>query len=227
DPVSITVDAYRIDVKDRIILSENLTSAGVRNYIASQGFAGVGGGRFFINGVDTKNEGVDVVMNLPVNAGTSGKFDFTLAGNVNRTKVTKVPTTAQLSALNPAPSLFDRVNVLTLEEGQPKNKVSASANWKLGQMGATLRATRYGPVLSPGTTAAFDIALGAKTVVDLEARYAVTSKLNIAVGADNLFDTYADTLPPALNTTGNTPFSTFTPFGFSGRFVYARASYSF
>jgi iron complex outermembrane receptor protein len=94
-------------------------------------------------------------------------------------------------------------------------------------MGATLRATRYGKVLSPGTTSAFDISLGAKTVVDLEARYALTSKLNLALGADNLFDAYPETLSPALNTTGNTPFSTFAPFGFSGRFIYARASYAF
>jgi iron complex outermembrane receptor protein len=227
DPVSVTVDAYRIDVRDRIILSENLTQANVRNYIASQGFVGVGGGRFFINGADTKNEGIDVVVNWPVNAGDSGKFDFTLAGNVNRTEVTKVATTAQLAALNPAPSLFDRVNVLTLEQGQPKNKFSANMNWKLGQMGATLRATRYGKVLSPGTTSAFDVTLGAKTVVDLEARYALTTKLNLALGADNLLDAYPETLSPTVNTTGNTPFSTFSPFGFSGRFVYARASYAF
>jgi iron complex outermembrane receptor protein len=227
DAVSVTVDAYRIDVKDRIVLSENLTSAGVRNYIASQGFVGVGGGRFFINGVSTRNEGVDVVLNWPLNAGSAGKFDFTLAGNVNRTEVTKVPTTSQLSALSPAPVLFDRVNVLTLEQGQPKNKLNANMNWKLGQWGATLRATRYGEVLSPGTTAAFDIKLGAKTVVDLEARYALTPKLSLAVGADNLFDAYPETLKPLINSTGNTPFSTYTPFGFSGRFLYGRASYSF
>ncbi|GGE83868.1 TonB-dependent receptor plug domain-containing protein [Massilia psychrophila] len=227
DPVSVTVDAYRIDVKDRIVLSENLTSASVRNYIASQGFVGIGGGRFFINGVSTKNQGVDVVVSWPLNAGTAGKFDFTVAGNLNRTEVTKVPTTSQLAALSPAPVLFDRVNVLTLERGQPKNKLNASMNWKLGQLGGTLRATRYGEALSPGVTPAFDATLGARTVVDLEARYAVTSKLNLAFGADNLFDTYPDTLPPALNTTNNTPFSTFTPFGFSGRFIYGRASYSF
>ena len=227
DAVSVTVDAYRINVKDRIVLSENLISESVRNYIAAQGFAGIGGGRFFINGVSTTNEGIDVVLNWPLNAGTAGKFDFTVAGNVNRTAVTKVPTTSQLAALTPAPVLFDRVNVLTLERGQPKNKLNASTNWKLGQLGATLRATRYGKVLSPGATAAFDATLGARTVVDLEARYALTQKLNLAVGADNLFDTYPDTLPPALNTTNNTPFSTFTPFGFSGRFIYGRASYSF
>jgi iron complex outermembrane receptor protein len=227
DPVTLTVDAYRIDVKDRIVLSENLLQDNVFNYIKSQGFVGISGGRFFINGVNTKNQGIDVVVNWPVNAGSAGKFDFTVAGNVNRTEVTKVPTTAQLSALSPAPSLFGRVNVLTLEKGQPKNKLTANMNWKLGQWGATVRATRYGEVMSPGTTAAFDFTMAAKTVVDLEARYAVTPKLNLALGADNLFDTYPKTQSPALNTTGNTPFSTFSPFGFSGRFVYARATYGF
>ena len=227
NPVNVTVDAYRIKVKDRIVLSENLLSAGVRNYIASQGFIGIGGGRFFINGVAATNQGVDVVVNWPYNAGTAGKFDFTVAGNVNRTEVTKVPTTSQLAALNPAPILFDRVNVLTLEQGQPKNKVNASMGWKLGQWGATLRATRYGELLAPGPTAATDARLGAKTVVDLEARYAVTPKLNLAFGADNLFDVYPETLKPLINSTGNTPVSTYTPFGYSGRFVYGRASYSF
>jgi iron complex outermembrane receptor protein len=226
-PVSLTVDAYRINVRDRIVLSENLLSPAVRNYIVSQGFTGVGGGRFFINGVDTKTRGVDIVASAPWNAGAAGRFDFTLAGNFNRTEVTKVPTTAQLAALNPAPVLFDRVNVLTLEKGQPKNKITASATWKLNQWGMTARATRYGEVLSPGTTEAFDFTLKARTIVDLEARYAFTRQFSLAVGADNLFDQYSETLPPALNTTSNTPFSNYTPFGNNGRYVYARANYSF
>lgn len=225
--VSLTVDAYRIDIDDRIILSENLTQTNVRNYIASQGFIGVGGGRFFINGVDTTTKGVDIVLSMPYNAGDAGKLDFTLAANFTDTKVTKTPTTAQLSGLSPAPVLFDRLNVLSLEKGQPKNKVSANVNWRLGQWGATLRATRYGEVLSPGTTAAFDFEMGARTTVDLEGRLAVTPKLTLALGADNVFDQYPETLPPSLNTTGNTPFSTYAPFGRSGRYIYGRATYAF
>ena len=226
-PVSLTVDAYRINVRDRIVLSENLFSDAVHNYIVSQGFIGVGGGRFFINGVDTKTEGVDIVASMPWNAGAAGRFDFTLAGNFNRTEVTRVPTTAQLAALNPAPVLFDRVNVLTLEKGQPKNKITASVNWKLNQWGVTARATRYGKVLSPGTTPAFDFTLNPHTIVDLEARYTFNRQLTLALGADNVFDQYSETLPPALNTTSNTPFSNYTPFGNNGRYVYARATYSF
>lgn len=224
---SLTVDAYQINVKDRIVLSENLTSAAVRNFITTQGFVGVGGGRFFINGVQTRTKGVDVVFNVPYNAGNIGRFDFTAAANITKTDVTKVPTTTQLAALNPAPVLFDRVNVLTLEKGQPKNKISASATWNQGPMGATLRATRYGEVLSPGTTAALDFEMQARTTVDLEGRYALTPKMSLALGAENLFDQYPETLPPALNTTGNAPFSNYAPFGRAGRYVYARATYTF
>jgi iron complex outermembrane receptor protein len=224
---SLTVDAYQIKVRDRIVLSENLTSTAVRNYITGQGFVGVGGGRFFINGVETTTKGVDVVLNMPYNAGMAGRFDFTVAGNVTSTDVTRVPTTTQLSALNPAPVLFDRINILTLERGQPKNKLNASATWNLGQMGATLRATRYGEVLSPGTTAALDFVMRPRTTVDVEGRYALTPALALALGAENLFDQYPETLPPALNTTGNAPFSNYAPFGRAGRYVYARATYTF
>jgi iron complex outermembrane receptor protein len=227
DPLTVTVDAYSIDVTDRIVLSENLTSAAVRDYITSRGFTGVGGGRFFINGVDTKTVGVDVVANYPLNLGASGRFDFTLAGNFNKTDVNKVPTTAQLAALSPAPVLFDRVNVLTMEKGQPKSKIMASVNWKLAQWGVTARATRYGEVLSPGTTPAFDFLIHPHTIVDLEARYALTRQMNLALGVDNVFDQYSETLPPSLNTTSNTPFANYTPFGTGGRYVYARATYSF
>jgi len=227
DPFSITIDAYRIGIKDRIVLSENLTQANVRNYIISQGITGVGGGRFFINGVDTRTQGVDVVVSWPLRTANAGNLDFTVAANFTDTKVEKVPTTAQLAALSPAPVLFDRLNVLSLEQGQPENKVSANVNWKLGQWGATFRATRYGKVLSPGTTAALDFWMGAKTVVDLEGRFAITPKVSLALGADNLFDQYPETQPPVLNTTGNTPFANYAPFGRGGRFIYARLNYGF
>ena len=53
-----TIDAYRIDIDDRIVLSENLNTPQVAALIAPFG-ANVA--RFFINGVDTKTEGIDLV----------------------------------------------------------------------------------------------------------------------------------------------------------------------
>ncbi len=222
---SFTVDGFQIKIRDRIVLSENLTQDNVRNYLASQGFAATGA-RFFINGVNTTTRGVDVVANYPWNTAAVGKFDFTLAGNYTKTEVTKVPKTAQLAALNPAPSLFDRVNVLTFEHGTPQTKFTASVNHTLGAWSGTLRATRYGKVLQPGTTAANDHWMTPKTLVDLEGRYKITPRLTAALGAENLFDQYPDPFPAALNSTGNAPFSNYSPFGRSGRFVYARLNYA-
>jgi len=224
--LNVTVDGYRIEVTDRIVLSENLTAANVRAFLTANGFPGIGGGRFFINGVDTTTEGVDVVANWSIDETALGDFDFTLGANWNSTDVTRVPQTSQLSALSPAPVLFDRINVLTFEEGTPKDKYAFSADWEYGLFGATFRATRYGEVLSPGTTAANDLVLQPRTLIDIEGRVDLfDTGARFAVGADNVTDEYPTQTPPALNTTSNTPFSNYSPFGRSGRYVYARVAY--
>lgn len=224
---TLTIDAYRIDIDNRIVLSENLTQASVRNFLTAQGFVGIGGGRFFINGVDTETQGVDVVFTVPFETAAAGRFDVTLLANWNNTDVTRVPTTAPIASIDPTIRLFDRVNVLTFEEGSPKDKYGAHLNWSLDRFGATLRATRYGEVLAPGTTAANDFVLSPKVLVDLEGRVTLWEGLELALGVENLTDEYPDPLPANLNTTGNTPFSNYSPFGRSGRFLYGRVNYRF
>src|SRR5262245_41920235 len=127
--VTLTIDTYRIDIDDRIVLSENLTQTNVRAYLESQGFIGIGGGRFFINGVDTETRGVDVVLTWSFDTDRAGQFDTTIVANRNETDVTRVPENAPLAALNPPPPLFARVNVLTFEEGNPDSKLTATLNW--------------------------------------------------------------------------------------------------
>jgi iron complex outermembrane recepter protein len=224
---NLTVDGYRIDVEDRIVLSENLTAANVQAYLQAQGFVGSGGGRFFLNGVETETQGVDIIANYAFPETEIGTFRGTVGANFNKTEVTKVPDVPQLAALSPAPVLFGRVNVLTLEEGAPKDKFTGQLDWSKGPFAGTLRAIRYGEVLVPGTTAATDYTLDPKTLIDLEARYNWNDRLTLAVGADNILDEYPDAAPAALNGTGNTPFSTYSPFGYSGRFVYTKATLNF
>jgi len=240
-----TVDAYRININDRIVLSENLGAAASQgNVRALLAPFNVGAARFFINGVDTRTTGVDVVLHYLLLTHTTGRFDFTLAGNKNNTDVTRVPTTGVLAALNPAPPLFDRVNRLTLEEGSPDTKLTGALDWKLplsfGSAGVSLKATRYGEVVEPGLPASAtedptlrDIVLAPTWITDLALNTSfLHQKLDIAIGADNLFDQYPSRTPIAkanpaggtvnLNSTNALAFSRYSPFGFNGRFVYAR-----
>ena len=231
----LTLDAYQIEIRNRIVLSENIqgsptgspTAVAIFNLINPPGAgASLGAARFFINGVDTRTKGLDMVGRYVWNSQELGRFDFTAAANLNQTKVLKIPTTAVLSGLPVPPVLFDRGNRLTFERGTPRQKYVASTDWSLGNFGATASATYYGDVLVPNNAAALDFDTGSHVVVDLEARWKSPMGAAVAIGADNLFDEYPNPTPNNVNTNGPLGFPSFSPFGFNGRFVYARLSYA-
>ncbi|MCR5880287.1 TonB-dependent siderophore receptor [Phenylobacterium sp. J367] len=230
----VTVDAYRIDIDDRIVLSENIlgtptgsaTAVAIYNLLNPPGTSGIGGGRFFINGVDTTTKGVDIVARYRLNTDTAGRFDITAAANFNKTEVTKIPTTAPLSALPVPPVLFDRGNRLTFEEGTPDQKHVLAVDWSLGAFGATAKATYYGDVLIPNNNATLDYKAGDHVLVDFEGRYELDMGATLALGVNNLFDEYPNATPPNVNTNGPIGFPSYSPFGFNGRFLYARVGFN-
>ena len=228
----LTVDGYKIDVKDRIVLSETLQGSptaapGTNARVIYDLLApyGATAARFFINGVDTDTVGLDVVARYRIVDEQAGTFDLTAAGNINDIEVKRTPVTTTL----PTPtSLFARQATLRFQEGTPKQKLTLQGDWSREAWGATVRTTFYGDVLSPGTLAdgSADNSTGNRGLVDLEARYTFPVGLTASVGADNVFDVYPRQIIPSQNTTSASPFSSFSPFGFSGRFVYGRLAYN-
>ncbi len=218
----LTVDGYYIRLRDQLALSENIQgsfSPAVAGLLAPYN---VSAARFFINGVRSNTRGIDVVAHYRARTDGAGTFDFTLAGNVNKTEVTRIPTTT--SVLDPAPTLLARSRVLTLEQGTPGQKVTGTVDWSRGPLGATARVTYYGNVNQPGTTAASDVFTGRHAITDLEFRYGEKRGLQFAVGVQNLFDVYPDKMPAAVNgPSGVLGFPYYSPFGFNGRYLYARA----
>lgn len=235
--LELTIDAYRIELDDRIVYSENLGGTGARlgqsadqaKTISDQLQAayGVSAARFFLNGVNTVTEGVDVVgrYRLPTDY---GRFDFTLAGNFNNTEVTATPTPAAGAPSTSEFFLFDRANILAFEEGTPGTKVVGGVDWSMGGFGVSAKATYYESVLVANNSSTLDYETGDKTLIDLEGRYQFPAGVGLAVGVNNLFDEYPEYTPTANNgTTGSVGFPSYSPFGFNGRFLYARLSYSF
>lgn len=226
----LTIDAYQIDIKNQIVLSELITrttlpTAGYTYNVQIAGLLdplGIQAARFFLNGVETTTQGVDIVGRYRLPTVSAGNFDFTVAANFNDVEVNKTPTSS--SVLYPVPPLFARSRIETIQLGTPDTKVSAGVDWTLGRFGATARATYYASVTQPGSTAANDFFTGDKTIVDLSGRYQLTDRVGLAIGVDNVFDEYPDATPEALNSNGVVAFPFYSPFGFNGRYGYARLS---
>lgn len=223
---SLTVDAYQIKLRDQIALSENIQRTFSPQVAAILDPLGVPAARFFINGVRSTTRGIDIVANYRARPEGLGTLDFTLAANFNDVEVTSIPTST--ATLNPAPPLLGRNRIATLEEGTPREKVSGAIDWSGNALGATLRATYYGSANQPGTLASGenDILTGKHVVTDLEFRYQADKGAQFAIGASNLFDVYPDATIAPLNTTGVVGFPYYSPFGFNGRYLYARAGLS-
>ncbi|HEX2764325.1 MAG TPA: TonB-dependent receptor [Allosphingosinicella sp.] len=257
--LTLTADLYEIRIDDRVVLTENLGAAGsgtaaqnaaVKAILDANGFQSVGAARFFINGLDTTTRGLDFVAAYRMRMGSYGNWSLSAAYNYNKTKIDRRINALGPLATIPGLVLFGRVEGIRFTHGQPRDKVVLSADGDFGAFGITARTTRYGKVVSPGAAAplapnatsltAFgpdDIFLKAKWITDLELRYKPVEKLELAIGANNLFDVYPTRSPfgPRPASIGGVypanqeyiPYSIFSPFGFNGRFLYGRASIEF
>ncbi|MFC4257324.1 TonB-dependent receptor [Altererythrobacter xixiisoli] len=217
---SLTVDGYQIKLRDQIGLSENFQVSADPAIAAILNPLGVQAARFFINGLRSTTRGIDVVANYKLRPQFGGTLDFTVAANVNEVDVTYVSTST--GTVNIGTGLLGRNRIYTLEQGTPGEKVSGAVDWNTDQVGVTLRGTYYGWVNQPGANAAADILSGRHLITDLEFRFKPIKAAELAIGASNLFDVYPDATIPANNSTGVVGFPFFSPFGFNGRFLYAR-----
>nr|WP_321441091.1 TonB-dependent receptor [uncultured Hyphomonas sp.] len=218
----VTIDAYQINIDDRIFLTENLGGPEVEAVLAAAGVTGVQRVRFFQNGIETESKGVDIVTKYAFDFGNLGTLDASAAFNYSKTEVTHVPDNTVIPSL----PLFSRDNTLTLEESAPETKFILAGNYTYQQADFVLRATRFGDVIDPSNTPSNDFTLDAKWILDASVNFNVTDKFSVGIGADNLLDEYPTMTPYDQSFNGIFPYSSRSPFGFSGRFVYARASYN-
>ncbi|KPH89668.1 ligand-gated channel [Pseudoalteromonas haloplanktis] len=228
---SLTVDAYRIDIDDRIVLSENLSGNAVQQILASAGELNTESVRYFTNAIDSRTQGVDIVATYTLDLNTLGDLRLNAAANINDTEITHVDANpSELSSLGDEYVVFARREVGRFEQGTPDNKLNLSAVWSFNQWQTTLRATRYGEVADISTTSDGDEYLDAKWITDLEVAYRPNDAWKFAVGANNLFDQYPQATVDNIgysNFGQIFPYTPYTPYSLDGRFLYGNITYSF
>ena len=216
------MDGYVIRIRDQLGLSENITLSS-----ANQTLYGVQAARFIIYGLHSSSKGFDIVGHYKLRTEKAGSFDLTASANFNAIRVDSYPTSSSAT-------LFARQRILTISQGTPGEKVVGSVDWSLGKVSATARVSYYGDVNQPASTAVSDLHTGKNTITDLEARFKVMPQATLAIGANNVFDIYPNKVPlvgtdgttAVLATNGGVAFPFFSPFGFNGRYLFAKLNLS-
>lgn len=230
----VTLDAYQIDIDDRIVDTSNLDLSAAQ--LASQpalapllarfpqGLAAT----YYTNAVSTRTTGVDLVGEYALDLGGLGRVNLNAAYAFNKTKITqRIDTPAVLKAVNPNLVLFDRQKVADLTVGTPRKKLILGALWSHDTISASLRTTRFGEYTEAGTSANLDRTYSAKWVTDLDISWDVRSSTTVAIGANNLFDERPDKIGVVNADTGLNQFGIFSPFGITGGYYYARLTQRF
>ncbi len=234
-----TIDAYQIDVTDRIALSQSFPvtqaiiddplNAAIHTELALVGDGGTV--QYFTNGFNTRTKGVDVVGTYHMVLSDASKLGLSLAYNYNKSEVT---------SYNP---LFISTDfIIDVEHLAPQNRGTLSVDWAKGPISVNLRENYFGSWIDANDyPTAFDTngnitagqEFGAKMTTDLSGSYSFLDHYVVTVGGSNIFNTF----PDKIQSTASSPIATITggqltdgsvlprsggPFGINGAFYYAR-----
>lgn len=231
--IHITVDAYWIQIKDRIVLSggfdrtENSRIDLILDRYPSLDY--VGGIQFFTNSINTRTKGLDIVIDGNWSNKTES-LGLNLSANFNSTRLYGPVKTSDTLATIPQSSntIFNSDERTKIERGQPNSKIILSMTYKTRRIKLNIRNTRFGvtaiaPLLRRPET------FSPKIITDVSLTYSSKSWATFTIGANNIANIYPDRLKYYENTSqGRWIYSPeASPFGFNGGYYYLNLGLNF
>jgi iron complex outermembrane receptor protein len=219
--MSVTVDAYQIDLTNRIQATGLLTATFVNGVatpaattinaaIAANGrqidpVVLASGGvavQTFANGLNTRTRGLDIAAQYGVDY-PIGHVNYNLTGTFSNTAVTSIPVSPAQFA---GQSLYDTRALSDLTDASPKFVFGAGADWTWNNLSLSVLEKLYGPssewandgghtTLPDGSPMYFRSSIGTIPITNVNLGYKMSKYLKLEVGALNLFDRY----PPLRN----------------------------
>jgi len=255
--VNFTVDYYNIAVEDRIVLSteigpteldddgNNIGTTPLDDVLRNNNLSDVS---FFVNGIDTRTSGIDVVANYKNLEVGTGKLGFSLSGNYTiqneRDGDVKNPALVQQAGQ----SVVNDTQEALFFTSRPQFKAILGANYDIGKFGFSLNNTLFGPTKfrnqglqdledlvgadAAGSDGGSDLGVEFMTniVTDLGINYNATDNITVALNVNNILNVLPEWEFKALTPTGeavlNDPAAEKTAFNlitFNGR--YSQMSY--
>lgn len=221
---TFTADFFRVRIEDRVALSQEvaLTEPEIETLLAegipeARNFPVF---RFFLNDFATLTQGIDLISTYAAgNTTISAVFNY---------------TDTQLQDIQS--SVIDRFRITTLEQGLPNTRWTISATHDARRWDLMARVNYFGKFwdsedgrnavgLPGGPTASWLYpAYAGRALVDIEFGVPIGPNVHLAVGGENIFNTYPEVNQFGAMTVGNM-YGQFSPFGFNGANFYVRLNY--
>jgi iron complex outermembrane recepter protein len=223
--ISITIDAYWIQIKNRIIYSSLIpdTYTEVRKILDSFGFRDVQAVRFYSNAINTRTKGIDIVFR--------GKWEIhksileaSLAANFNKSILYGTVQYAKNLPDNDTYRnlLVNREERCRVEDAYPADKIILNVLYSIGKWKLNTNFTRYGRVNQKLNASNLDETFSPKILTSFNINYKLKSWISITAGAENLFDIYPDKLKNKSNTNNGLQIYSpnFAAFGINGGYYF-------
>ena len=232
---TLTADIFHIAVDDRLAVSETfrqcaliqeancVTDAEIEELLAG-GFVearNLKNFRFFVNDFATETQGLDVVGTwAPPELG--GDTTFSLVFNYTKTEVT-----------DHNPDTVGPFRIATIEQGLPEFRYNISMNHSAERWSLMTRLNYFdgwwdsedAQNLLGRNNAPIYPDYSGEFLLDVELGIPLPNSTSIAIGVQNLLNTYPDVNPGGADGVGN-QYGQFSPFGFNGAYYYVRFNYA-
>jgi len=220
-----TIDGYSIDVTDRIVLTEYFDAEFLDlNVVAAQ---------FFANGVDTKTQGVDVVLNYKKSFGKN-KLNVGVAANFNQMEIETIHN-GDLDV----DTFFGPREQYFLQASAPDYKISANLGYTLDKINFAVGLTQFSEVTildwqsyeadadyggREARLAAAEDVYEPGMVLDASVSFNVMDNLILTVGGNNILNAYP-TIQDDWTDSGG--YWDSVQMGTSGAYFFGRVGFKF
>ncbi len=251
DDLVMTLDYYRIDIDDRIVISGSVSQGLDPVLDAALESVGAGEAQFFLNAANTETEGVELVVTYNIDF-AGGQWHLSGSANHTETKIVELIAPVGVAGIpGIGGALFTEQDISIVEEWQPKDRINLTSSYIRNNWRLSVLVNRYGEYTVRDNCSAGNDCLSqtleAEWVTDVQVSYAFNNGLAVKIGGNNVFDARPDknesgqsrfspsgglvdpvTGEFVVNSTGVFTYSRRSaPFGFNGAYYYAGISYEF
>ncbi|QWT20288.1 TonB-dependent receptor [Bacillus sp. NP157] len=232
--LSATLDIYQIRIwhqvlySDTISLTDPVLAAYFNSVVPGQQVTAV---QYFANAATTRTRGADLVLNYRIPTASAGQFNLMASGNYNKVKILDVAATPAILQANSSEGLelFGRSSQGLLTKATPRTKFVFGGDWTLDGFNAHADLTRYGSVTRVTPDPSTDQSFSARWLLNTSVGYTL-EQWNFTLGVDNVTNQYPTRVSPTDSGEdyfSGLQYSALSPFGFNGRYFYAKAGFRF